>query len=485
MSFDGLSAAALALVIALFAVLFVLRRKGLNFSLSIVGGLILGLLVGYFFTGHTGWITPLGKIYVSVLNAIVCPLIIVSILSSVTSLGSAAQLKGIGLRSVFWLLVTTAASIALALGLGLAFGIGNGANLTIEGVDASVYEGTLTPFSQVLIGFFPRNVIADIADEKIIPILLFSALIAVSYVLVAQKNREKVVVFKHFVDAVKGIIFKAVGFVIELTPFAVLALMATITGNGLSREGILTSLLVLLAVSFLAFAIDTWAVNYVLLRSFARLAPLRFFKKLVPAQLIGFSTQSSAGTLPVTTRLLTERIGVPPSVANFTAPLGTTIGMPGCAGIWPILVAVYGIHGLGIPYTARDYVVLAVAGLFVSLGVAGVPGTATIVTASVLTAVGLPIEIMVLTIPVTAIADTGRTATNITAAATCAAIVARKEGVLDEEVYYDRKPASWDAPDEGSGEVRKAGAAAAAATTATGAGADEPYAVPIGACKIG
>jgi uncharacterized protein len=198
-------------------------------------------------------------------------------------------------------------------------------------------------------------------------------------------------------------------------------------------------MLALLIVSFVAFALDIWAVNAVLIKAFAGLSPARFFRKIVPAQLVGFSTQSSAGTLPVTTSILTEEIGVAPTVASFTASLGTTIGMPGCSGIWPVLVALFGIHGLGLTYTLRDYVMLALVSLIVSMGTAGVPGTATVVTAAVLSAVGLPLQILVLVIPISSIADTGRTVTNISAAMVASAIVARKEGLLDDAVFNDER----------------------------------------------
>ncbi len=432
------SGGALTVVGALFVILFVLRRRGLNFSLLILGALIAGVVVGAAFQGYTDWINPVGKVYVSVLNALVIPLIMVSILSSVTSLGSVARLKGIGTKSAFWLLTTTALSIILTLGLALALGIGRGSGLSIAGVNAANYQGALSSFSQVFVGMFPRNLVSDMNEENIVPIILFSVLMAVAYVLAAEDNAEKVKPFKDGVEAIKTVIFKAVGFVIELTPYAVLALTATVTSNGLSNLDVMWSLLALLIFSFVAFGIDTWIVNAVLLKAAAGLNPVRFFRKILPAQMVGFSTQSSAGTLPLTTRILTEEIGVAPSVANFTASLGTTIGMPGCSGIWPILVAVYGIHGLGLSYGPREYALLAVFSLIVSLGTAGVPGTSTIVTAGVLTAAGLPLEILVLVLPISAIADTGRTATNITAAMVASAIVARQEGVLDDAIFEGR-----------------------------------------------
>lgn len=447
-----MAAVALVVMLAFFAVIYILRRWGVGFTLTIFGALLIGVVFGIVFQGHTSWVMPIGKIYVTTLSAIVMPLIIISILSSVTSLGSAKQLRGIGARSVGWLILTNAVAIILAVGFGLVFGVGKNSYLSIEGVDAANFEGTLKSFSEVLIGFFPQNVVADIAGDKIIPVILFTALIAVSAVLAAQHNREKFTVFKQFIEALKEIIYKAVGFVIELTPYAVLALVATATSNGISRGGMIWSLVALLIISVIVMVIDTWGVNYVLLKICAGVPPLKFFRKIVPAQVVAFSTQSSVGTLPVTTRVLQEDVGVSPEVAHFTAPLGTSIGMPGCAGIWPILVAIYGIHGLGIAYSVTDYIILGVMGLFVSLGVAGVPGTATIVTASVLTAVGLPLEIMVLTIPIAAIADTARTATNVTAAAVAATIVARKERALDEDIFYGRR-AFVPAGDEQGGET--------------------------------
>lgn len=431
---DWISASALIIVIALFVVIYFVKNK-IDFTILTIGALVAGVIVGIIFSGHTSWITPIGKIYVSVLNALVIPVIIVAIISSITSLTSTAQLKGIGLKSILWLLTTTFLASLLALGLGLTFGVGKNSYLSLNGVDASTFESKITSFSEVLVGFFPRNVISDISEENTIPVILFALLIAVSYVLVAGKEPEKVKPFKDFVEAFKEIIFKALDFIIGLTPYAVLTLVATSIGNGLSSSGIIWSLIVLLIVSFIAFAIDTWLINGVLINVFAKLNPLRFFKKILPAQIIAFSTQSSAGTLPVATEILTDKIGVEGTVTNVTTPLGTTIGMPGCAGIWPVLVALYGIYGLQIDFGIGDYVLLIVVALFVSLGTAGVPGTATITTASLLTILGLPLELIVLTIPISALADTGRTATNITGAMVSAAIVGRQEGRLNDEIF--------------------------------------------------
>jgi len=454
-NFDWLSALALVTVLVLFAGLFIVRTQvKLGFTPTVVIALLLGVGAGFAFPGSTDWIRPIGNIYVSILTAIVAPLIIVSIISSVTSLGSPKQIRGIGGRSVFWLLITTALSIILAFALAVAFNVGGNADIALNSEAADVYANRVVTFSEVLVAFFPSNIVADIADNKIIPIILFSTLIAVSYVLVAQYQREKVIVFKHFIEALKAIIFKAVGFIIELTPYAVLALVAVSISGSVARSSTLISLGVLLLVSFIAFAIDVWIINGVLLAAFAKLNPIRFFRKIIPAQVVAFSTQSSVGTLPVTTSVLTGKIGVGLKVTDFTAPLGTTIGMPGCAGIWPMLNAMYGIHALGLDYGVMDYLILGVICLFVSLGTAGVPGTATITTASVLTAAGLPLEILVFVLPISAIADTGRTATNVTAAMVASAIVARQEKDFSDDIFNDVREYELDEKEGGEYEQK-------------------------------
>ena len=188
---------------------------------------------------------------------------------------------------------------------------------------------------------------------------------------------------------------------------------------------------------------STWAVcfahafivNGVILRVFADVPTIAFFRKIFPAQITAFTTQSSVGTLPVTTSVLTRRVGVHPEVAHFTAPLGTTIGMPGCAGIWPMLIAVWGINAYGLNYSLSDYLVLALLCTIVSIGTAGVPGTATVAAATVIAAAGLPLEFVAVTIPIGMIADMARTTTNVTAAAVSATVVARQTGLLDDEIF--------------------------------------------------
>lgn len=282
MNLDFTAIAALVVVLVLFFVIFKLSKK-LDFTLLVIVALAAGVAIGFIFHGHTSWITPIGKAYVSVLSALVSPLIIVAIISSITSLENTKQLKGIGFRSIGWLITTTFFAIMLALGLGLVFGVGRNAYLSIDGLDTTTFQSKVTSFSEIFINFFPRNVISDIAEENTIPMIFTAILVAVAYVFVAHDNEEKVKSFKNLVEALKEIIFKILDWVIELTPYAVLTLVATSVGNGINSSGMIWSLVMLLIVCFIAFIIDSYLINAVLLKVFAKVNPIKFFKKILPA----------------------------------------------------------------------------------------------------------------------------------------------------------------------------------------------------------
>jgi len=184
--------------------------------------------------------------------------------------------------------------------------------------------------------------------------------------------------------------------------------------------------------------IQLFVVESVLLRVIGKLSPLAFFRKLWPAAVVAFTSQSSIGTIPVTVSQL-KKLGVNEDIASFGASLGANLGMPGCAGIWPVLTAVFAIHILGLSYTPSQYIFLIVLAMVVAIGSVGVPGTATITATAVFVAAGLPVEIIFLLAPISSIVDMARTATNVIGAATATTLVAAtEEDQLDRAAYYDK-----------------------------------------------
>jgi uncharacterized protein len=423
-----------------------LRRRELNFSLIALFALAVGVPIGLLAGTHVDAIKPIGHIYINVLLATVAPLVFVAIISSITSLGSLAKLRSIGLRSIFWLMLSNALAVVLALGLGLAFQPGAGVHHVLGTLSTDAIQGQVQDFAQVVVGFFPTNVVENFGANDVIPIILVAVTLSVAFLALAEKEPEKVRPFGAGAEALKLVIFKAVGYVIRLTPYAIVALTADMVGSSTNLGDDFRSLVGLLALVWGACLIHAYVLNGALLTAFAGVPVVAFFRKIFPAQLTAFSTQSSIGTLPVTTAQLTRQVGVHTEIAHFTAPLGTTIGMPGCAGIWPMLIAVWGINAYGISYSVSDYAVLAVLGVVVSVGTAGVPGAATVAAATVLSAAHLPLEFVAATIPIGVIADMARTATNVTAAAVSATVVARQTGLLDDEIFAGR--AAFVDPDE-------------------------------------
>lgn len=439
MHLDWSGPATLAAVALTWVGIFFMRRHNVNFSIVALAALAVGIPIGLLAGDHVSTINPIGQIYISTLLATVAPLIFIAIVSSITSLGNLTKLRSIGLRSIFWLMLSNALGVALALGLALAFAPGVGVNNALGAVPTDTVQGQVQEFSQVVVSFFPSNVVQNFSTNAIIPIILIAVTLSVAYLSLAESGPEKVRPFRVGADALKLVIFKAVTYVIRTTPYAIVALTAHMVGSSTNLGENFWSLIGLLVLVWVACFVHAYAVNGVIVNVFAQLPVVPFFRKIFPAQVTAFSTQSSVGTLPVTTARLTREVGVHPEVAHFTAPLGTTIGMPGCAGIWPVLIAVWGVNAYGIPYTATDYLVLGLLAVIVSVGTAGVPGAATVAAATVLSAAGLPLEFVAVTIPISIIADMARTMTNVTAAATSATVVARQTGLLDDEIFAGRR----------------------------------------------
>lgn len=432
---EWLKFAVLASVLVAFAGIFKLRKRRVNFSVITLLALLVGIPIGIIGRNHAELVEPFGKIYINILLASVAPLIVISIVASITSLSGVAQLRSIGVRSIGWLLTSNAFAVVLALGLGLATQIGVGVGEKLGGEQLSVLENSVQDFTQVIVGFFPTNVVGEFGANRVIPLILISVTVAVAYLSLAERKADAVRPFRDLVEALKLVVYKTVGYVIRLTPYAVLALTVQVVANTENLTSKFFSLLGLLALTWVACFIHAYLINSVILRVFADVSPIAFFKKILPAQLTAFTTQSSLGTLPVTTDVLVRRVGVHPEIAHFTTPLGAAVGMPGCAGIWPILIAVWGINAYGLSYSLAQYAVLAVLGTIVSIGTAGVPGAATVSSATVLAAAGLPLEFIAVTLPISMIADMARTATNVTAAAVTATVVARQTGLLDDDVF--------------------------------------------------
>ena len=430
MAIEGLSLGALLVAIVVIGLLSFLKKKGVDFGLRTIIALVLGLIVGVVFRDHVNYVTIFGSIYVRVISALVIPLLFFSIISSISSLNNIKTLKTIGGKSVFWLTLNTFIAAVLTIIISVAVGVGKNANIELP----TDYQAKVVPtFLETVTNLFPKNIIAHASNNEVVPFILFSILLGIALVSLASRDSKTVEPFKNFIDSGSKIIYEAIGFVIEFTPIAVFAL---ITGSA-SRNtpDKLLPLLTVLIVAYVVSIIQTFLVEGALIKIFTGLSPVKFFKGIWPAQTVAFTTQSSVGTIPVTIKQLTKKLGVNEEIASFVGGLGANLGMPGCAGMWPTLLAVFAINALNIEYTIFQYVFLVVLAVVVSVGTVGVPGTATITATAVFAAAGLPIEVIVILSPISSIVDMARTASNVTGAAAAAVIVAKSENAIDLEQY--------------------------------------------------
>lgn len=419
----------LALGLVFFAVLYVLHKKHVDFGIRTILATVFGIVVGLVFPKHYTYIAAFGTVYTHTISALVVPLLLFSIVASLTNLGNSIRLKNIGLKTVLFLLLNTFTAAVITLAVSLLFHVGKG--FTYEPV-AEVKVTEVPTVINTLVGLFPQNLASHWANGQVVPIVLFVILVGIAYNKVAAKNAELVEPFKKFIDAGNAVMGKVVSIVIGYTPYAVLSLIA----RQVSRSS-LADLLPLLSVLILVYilcAIQLFVVEGALLKLIGHLNPITFFKNLWPAAVVAFTSQSSVGTIPVTVAQL-KKSGVNEDVASFGASLGANLGMPGCAGVWPVLLAVFAINVLEIPYSPLQYIFLIVLSVLVSVGTVGVPGTATIVATALFTAAGLPVEVIVLLSPISSIADMARTATNVIGAATATTLVAKTEGQLDLAAY--------------------------------------------------
>lgn len=442
---------ALAVTLIAFTVLRLLSHK-LGWTPTILIALLLGVGVGIAFRSEGNewliWVDFIGTAYVQLLMLMVVPVIFLSIVSGFIALSGKANAGKVGIRSVFWLMFQAALAIVLSLTVGLLTGIGKGAGSVFENLDGldsatvSAYQGLTRAFDDVLLGLLPSNIASDIAGSNVPAIILSGVAIALAYLAIAKKQgEEKVLPFRRFVEAAKEIVFKILNFLIDLTPYAVLCLIAGSASKLLGSWHNMLSLLALMGLIYAVCIVHTFVVGGLIVRFAGKLSPVRFFRKFFPAQVTAFTTQSSVGTLPVTIKTLKQDVGVSEEVANFTSSLGTTIGMPGCTCIWTVLLVLFFVHAVGLPWVAGDYIRLAIVALLLSVGSAGVPGIAVVSAIGLFGALGLPVGAVILMQPINTISDMIRTLNNVSTAGIAATAVARENDLIDDSVFKGNKEA--------------------------------------------
>lgn len=421
--------------IVLIGFLYYLARKKVNFGVRVLIALGLGLIAGIIFHAFNldaTNVSTIGSIYVNLIKTLVFPLVASVVIQSITSISNLGQLRKIGVKTISLFLITT--GIAALIGLLVALVIDPGSGIQ-QSVPKDFKARAIPTFSQVILDLIPSNPVNDIAQGKVLPVIIFSFLIGIAIVQLGVKKPEIVKPVKSFVDSFVQIIFQVTKYIIRLTPYGVYALigaMATKYGGDT-----LLPLVKLVLATYVALLLHFVLTFGGLVAFVGKVNPIKFFRKAYPAVAVAFTTRSSYATLPVNLEVITKRLRVSPKIASFIAPLGATMNMNGCGGVWPAVVAIFVAKVYGVPLGVSDYILIVLVSMISSVGVAGVPGPASISTTVVLTAIGLPLEGIGLTLAIDAVVDMGRTAVNVTGTTVTSLLVAKSEGEFDR-ASFDR-----------------------------------------------
>lgn len=403
-------------------IIYIVRKKTNKFSFATLTALTLGLVLGVIFKENILFLDVVGKGYMSLIKMIVVPLVMVSLITSIVRLKNLDTLKSIGVKTFIILLGTTGIAAFIGIIIANLFHVGEG----LKFVGSTDFTSREIPgFSKVILDMLPSNPIAAIVDNKIIPVVIFSLFIAVALVIEDNLNPEKTKPFKDFILSFYDIVLRITKMVLRLIPYGVFALIA-VAGAKNGIDTIKSLIGVILAV-YISALIQMGVVHTGLVAFIAKKNPFKFLKGIFPAQVVAFTSQSSYGTLPVTIKSLVGNLGVKEEIASFVAPLGSTIGMNGCGGLYPAIVAVFVANVFNIELTPYSYALIIITTIVSSIGIAGVPGAATMSTTVVLATLGLPIEGMAMVIAVDSVIDMIRTTTNVTGSAVAAVVVNETE----------------------------------------------------------
>lgn len=401
------------------------EKKKMKLWMKIVIGLVAGMITGIIFGPKAAIIRPIGDLFINAIRMLIVPLIFSSLVVGVTSMKDPKKMGRVGLKTFLFYIGTTAVAITIGLLLGGLFQ--PGAGLELQAVEATAAKEAPN-FIDTLVNLVPRNPVDSFATGNVLQIIVFSIVLGLAINLTGDKAKP----VSKFFEAFAEVMYKLTALVMQLAPYGVFALMAWVAGEyGLSVLLPLGRVILGVYIGCILHALLTYGGSIAL---FARLNPIQFFKGIVDAQAVAFTTTSSSGTLPVTLSCSQNNHGVSKSVSSFVLPLGATINMDGTA-LYQGVCALFVAQAYGIDLTVGNYVTIILTSTLASIGSAGVPGAGLIMLSLVLTSVGLPMEGLAIVAGVDRILDMARTTVNITGDAMVSLLVAKSENELDVEVY--------------------------------------------------
>lgn len=433
--------------------------KKLPLHWKILIGMLIGLVFGFIMLKVSGgpefvdhWVKPFGTIFVKLLKLIAIPLILASLIKGISDLKDISKFANIGIRTIIIYVITTVVAISIGLLLVNTLQPGDGvsdetiAKLTEtyasdNSVQAKITEATKQKDSgplQFMVDMVPENAIHALSNNKLmLQVIFFAIFLGISMLLIGEKSAKPL---KDFFDSLNEVVLKMVDLIMLTAPYAVFALLSNVVVSS-GDPDLLYALLYYSLVVILGLLL--MIVFYtIVVATITKKNPFWFLKEISPAQLLAFSTSSSAATLPVTMERVEEHIGVDKEVSSFVLPVGATINMDGTS-LYQAVAAVFISQALGFELSFVDQLTIVLTALLASIGSAAVPGAGMVMLVIVLESIGFPADKLAiglaLIFAVDRPLDMCRTVINVTGDASVSMIVAKSVGKLGKPKRKD-----WD-----------------------------------------
>ncbi|HHD7424958.1 TPA: L-cystine transporter [Staphylococcus aureus] len=419
------------IVLVIFIViLHMMARKHISFAkrvftalgIGIVFGVLLHLIYGTHsnvITSTSDWFNIVGQGYVALLQMIVMPLIFISIVAAFTKIQIGEKFDKIGSLIFIFLIGTVTIAAIVGVVYALVFGLdastinlGNAEQARGSEIAKQAKDLTAHTLPQQILELLPKNPFLDFTGQRAtstIAVVIFASFIGFAYLRVARKQPDHGELLKRAIDAIYSLVMAIVTFVLRLTPYGVLAIMANTLST--SDFGAIWTLGKFLIASYAALI--TMYIIHLIILSLLGISPIRYVKKTLEVLIFAFTSRSSAGALPLNVQTQTRRLGVPEGIANFAATFGLSIGQNGCAGIYPAMLAIMVAPVANVEIDLQFIVTLIAVVIISSFGVAGVGGGATFASILVLSTLNLPVALAGVLISVEPLIDMGRTALNV------------------------------------------------------------------------
>ncbi len=427
--------------------------KKLALHWKILIGMTLGVLVGVLFSNLEGgkeliqdWIKPFGKIFINSLKLIAVPLILASLIKGVSDLKDISKLSKMGGRTIFIYILTTVMAVTIGLVLVNVIKPGNTitektrtelvqnyAEKTVKYKKAAESQKESGPL-QALIDLVPPNIISASSNNRnMLQVIFFAVFFGIGLILIPEEKSKPV---KDFFDGFNEVILKMIDLIMLAAPYGVFALLAALVVESPSVD--LFKALAWYAFTVILGLLIMIALYNLMVYLFTKKTPKFFINGISPAQLLAFSTSSSAATLPVTMERVTEHLGVDEEVSSFVLPIGATINMDGTS-LYQAVAAVFIAQAFGMDLSLSAQLGIIVTATLASIGSAAVPGAGMVMLIIVLQQAGIPEAGLALIFAIDRPLDMCRTTVNVTGDATVSMLVAKSVGKLGEP-----KVKNWD-----------------------------------------